>query len=130
MPRTRLAVAVFFYTSFALAQPLKVDPDASTQASMHGSTDASTGVSTGASTAEAGVSADAGGVPAPVWPRAPEPATKATASSSSGPRPDPGPGLRERGGRTRRANPATGVLFALVIVAALVWYVVKRIRRH
>ena len=111
MPRTRLAVAVFFYTSFAVAQPLKVDPDASTS--------------------EAGAAADAA-VPAPVWPRAPEPTptTTTTTSSSSGPRPDPGPGLRERGGRTRRGNPASGVLFALVIVAALVWYVVKRIRRH
>jgi hypothetical protein len=37
--------------------------------------------------------------------------------------------MRERGGRTRRANPASGVLLVIVLVAALGWYVMKRIRR-
>jgi hypothetical protein len=116
MPRTRLAVAVFFFASLAfallfsspmaLAQPFKAEPDASTAAEA-GAPDAA--------------------LPAPAWPRAPEPS--ATTTSSSAPRPDPGPGLRERGGRTRRANPASGVLLVIVIVAALGWYVVKRIRR-
>lgn len=124
MPRTRLGVAVVsviavvattFYTSLALAQPFKVEADA-----------ANTGV-TDAAPREAPSPADAA-VPAPVWPRAPEPS--ATTSSSSGPRPDPGPGLRERGGRTRRSNPAGGVLLVFVIVGALGYYVMKRIRRH
>jgi hypothetical protein len=114
MPRTRLAVAVFFYTSFALAQPFKVDPNAPTDAS--------------AAATEAGAPAADAAAPAPAWPRMPEPS--ATTTSSSAPRPDPGPGLRERGGRTRRANPASGVLLVLVIVAALGWYVVKRFRRY
>lgn len=110
MPRTRLAIALFFYASFAFAQPFKVEPDAASDAAA----------------IEAGAP-DAAPPPAPVWPRAPEPS--ATTTSSSGPRPDPGPGLRERGGRTRRANPASGVLLVIVIVAALGWYVVKRMRR-
>jgi hypothetical protein len=106
--RTRVALAVFLYASGALAQPFKEAPDAAVDAA--------------ASTA-----ASASAVPPPVWPRAPEPS--ATTSSSSAPRPDPGPGLRERGGRTRRANPASGVVLVFIIVAALGWYVVKRIRR-
>jgi hypothetical protein len=108
MPRTRFAVALFFYASFAFAQPFKVEPT--------GATDASTDASP----------ADAS-TPAPVWPRAPEPT--ATTSSSSGPRPDPGPGLRERGGRTRRANPASGILLVLLLAGAVGWYVKKRLRR-
>lgn len=116
MPRTRLAVAVFFYAffyafsyaSFALAQPFDVDADASTKAGVP--------------------DAAASAAPLPNWPRSPaEPS--ATTSSSAAPRPDPGPGLKERGGRAGRGNPASGVLLVIVIVAALGWYVVKRIKR-
>ncbi len=39
------------------------------------------------------------------------------------------PSLRERGGRTRRANPASGVFFVLVLVGTLGYWVLKRIRR-
>lgn len=113
MPRTRIALAVFFYTTFALAQPFKVEPDAAADAG----------------TSEAGAAPADAAVPAPVWPREPAPSATATTSSSSGPRPDPGPGLRERGGRTRRANPASGVLLVIIIVVGLGWYVVKRLRR-
>jgi len=108
MARTRLALLFFFIASTAFAQPFKVEPDA-------------------ASDAAPAASASASAAPLPAWPRAPEPS--ATTSSSSTPRPDPGPGMRERGGRTRRGNPASGVLLVVVIVAALGWYVMKRIRR-
>jgi hypothetical protein len=40
-----------------------------------------------------------------------------------------GPSLRERGGRTRRASPASGVLFVAIIVGAIGYYVLKRLRR-
>lgn len=63
----------------------------------------------------------------------PAPATAAVAPSgttvqdrSRGPSE---PSLRERGGRNRRANPASGVFFVLVLVGALGYWVLKRIRR-
>lgn len=46
------------------------------------------------------------------------------------PRPDPGPSMKERGARTRRANPASGVLFVAVLVGAMGYWVLKRFKRY
>lgn len=72
--------------------------------------------------ASATASAPAPAAPAP---RAPTPEPSAEAP----PRPPPGPALRERGGRTRRASPASGALFLAVLVAAMGYYVWKRLKR-
>jgi hypothetical protein len=114
MPRltTRLTIALLFCTTFALAQPFKVDPDAAPAVSASAS-------------ASAPASASAAAPPPPAWPRAPEPSATTT---SSAPRPDPGPGLRERGGR-RRGNPASGMLFAILIVGSLGYWAFKYVKK-
>jgi len=66
---------------------------------------------------------------APAAPLAPAIAPTSTASSET-PRPPPGPSVRERGSRTRRGNPASGALFLVVLVGAMGWYVIKRLRRR
>lgn len=107
MRTSRLALAVFFFSTtvagVARAQPI-VAP------------------AVDASAVDASPEAEK---PGPRWPTAPEPSTTATT-----PRPDPGPGLRERSSRNRRSNPASGALLILVIVGAIGWYVVKKIRRY
>lgn len=104
MRRTGLAFALLFATSVASAQPVLVI-DAGTDAA-------------------AGPAAEPV-KPGPRWPTAPEPS-----STSTAPRPDPGPGLRERSSHSRRSNPASGALLIFVIVGAIGWYVVKKIRRY
>jgi len=87
-------------------------------------TDASATAATSASAAPADAAP-----PKPSWPSLPEPT--ATTSSSSAPKPDPGPGMRESGGR-RRGNPASGALFAILVVAIIVYtvggYIKKKMR--
>ncbi|MBS2020342.1 MAG: hypothetical protein JST00_46220 [Deltaproteobacteria bacterium] len=46
------------------------------------------------------------------------------------PRPDPGPSVKERGSRARRSNPASGPLFVAVLIGAMAYYVIKKIRRR
>jgi hypothetical protein len=79
--------------------------------------------------------ADAGGGPGDAGgpaaakaasPSTPPPSTSAGQDRTRGPAE---PSLRERGGRSRRANPASGVFFVLVLVGALGYWVLKRIRR-
>lgn len=45
------------------------------------------------------------------------------------PRRAPGPSVRERGTRTRRAPVGSGALMILVLVGAMAYYVIKRLRR-
>lgn len=80
---------------------------------------------------------DAAGSPAPA---ASPPASQApppnpmivptATSSTTNDRPARGPAMRERGGRRARAGgTASGVLFLAILVAAMAWYVIKKLRR-
>lgn len=53
-----------------------------------------------------------------------------SATDSPKPRPDPGPSVKERGSRARRSNPASGPLFVAVLIGAMAYYVIKKIRRR
>jgi len=61
-------------------------------------------------------------------PPAPAPATSATPEKTE--RPARGPAVRERGGRrSRGASAASGALFLVILIGAMGYYVVKRLRR-
>jgi hypothetical protein len=54
----------------------------------------------------------------------------ATASSTTNDKPARGPAVRERGGRRSRAgSSASGFLFLAILVGAMGYYVVKKLRR-
>ena len=78
---------------------------------------------------------DAAGADAtPAAPPAPPPLSPmiapAATSSATNDRPARGPSMRERGGRRSRAGgTASGVLFLVILVGAMAWYVVKKLRR-
>jgi hypothetical protein len=77
-----------------------------------------------ASTSAAGSSAPP--QPAPLIP----PPSDDAGASDPPPRPVRSPSVRERSGRrSRGASTASGVLFLVILVGAMGWYVVKRLRR-
>src|SRR4051812_11990907 len=58
------------------------------------------------------------------------PTATATATTPSNDRPARGPALRERAGRrSRGGSAASGALFVVILVGAIGYYVVKRLRR-
>ncbi|MBX3187776.1 MAG: hypothetical protein KF819_12205 [Labilithrix sp.] len=85
----------------------------------------------GAQYSEASDAAPSASAPPPPAP-APSPASapSASASASSAGAPVRGPAMRERTSRRSRAgSTASGVLFIVILVAAMGWYVIKRLRR-
>lgn len=81
-------------------------------------------------------SESASAAPPPVASSAPAPPTSAPVApaaaptETSKPRPDPGPSVKERGSRARRTNPASGPLFLAVLIGAMAYYVIKKIRKR
>ena len=64
-------------------------------------------------------------------PATPAPTSPAPSQSSQAPdRPVRGPAVRERGGRrSRGASTASGALMLTILIGAMAYYVIKRIRR-